>query len=101
MSSLNAPPVIADWQNELIVVLQEDGNAKEESRRFRVTIKPALEGRKSTEDHKIDFDNIVDFCKGMKLTEQAQELMVRIRPPLECRLGSILTEIVARRGSGN
>lgn len=62
----------------MIVGLIEDGKAPtDDKRRFKIVIRPAIEGRKGRDEHIIDLDSITDFCKGVRATEPTNEKMVR------------------------
>lgn len=70
---------VTQYQCELLIALIEDGKpADSDKRRFKIIIRPAVEGRKGRDEHIIDLDAVTDFCKGTRLNEQAQEKMVGV-----------------------
>ncbi|KAI9636399.1 putative eukaryotic translation initiation factor 2C 2 [Dioszegia hungarica] len=70
-------PLDGSSKCEVVVNLLEDGSeAKDDKRRFKIVMRPAMSNRSSTAKHTIDLDSIGDFCKGTKLDEQAAESML-------------------------
>ncbi len=67
-------------QAEITTTYSEDPIQGEPDQRdrWKITMRPAEMGRGVGDDHVIDLDSIIEFCKGNKLTEAAKEKMVRL-----------------------